>query len=105
LLYTSLDDLTARREVEKWSGSPSGRGNLIASFRLVEVDNILDLTDPNVRARFGVTYADLTQKTDYNLTQKLGDMARSAGYNGILAPSQPRAGGANLVLFQVPWNE
>jgi RES domain len=35
----------------------------------------------------------------YRLTHKIGDLARSAGYDGILAPSARNSNGSNLVIF------
>ena len=76
----------------------------------VKVDNVLDLTDPDVAERMGIATEKLTQKVDnpmqqksvYGYTTEISNQAYDAGYSGILYPSSRKSGGNNnaLVLFE-----
>jgi len=59
---------------------------------------ILDLTDPEVRERIGVT-GDELMSDDLSLCQAIGDSASKAGFDGILAPSAALPGEATLAVF------
>lgn len=59
---------------------------------------MLDLTDPRVREALAVTEADLTSDA-LTRCQALGDAARAAGFEGVLAPSAALAGEIILVVF------
>jgi RES domain-containing protein len=59
---------------------------------------VLDLTDPAIRSQLGVTEEGLAQG-DWTTCQALADQARSAGFEGILAPSGALAGERTLVVF------
>jgi RHS repeat-associated protein len=94
-LYSSLDAWTAFKEV---------RGNLgkWLTVKRAKVKGILDLTDPNIAKRYGITSPrDIATIGDYSFTQRLGNLIRSEGYKGILTPSAQNPGGVNLVLFDV----
>lgn len=64
----------------------------------VENLRVLDLTDPGVRDVLALTEADLTGD-DLTRCQALGDAARVAGFEGILAPSAALGGEIVLVVF------
>lgn len=66
----------------------------------VRVDNlqVLDLTDPEVRAAVGLTEADLIGD-EYTHTQAVATAAAAAGIAGILAPSAALPGRRTLVVF------
>jgi RES domain-containing protein len=64
----------------------------------VEDLRVLDLTDPRVRETLGLAETDLTSD-DLGRCQALGDAARDAGFEGILAPSAALAGESILVVF------
>jgi RES domain-containing protein len=64
----------------------------------VESLRVLDLTDPEVRQALALTEADLTGD-DLTRCQALGDAARTAGFEGILAPSAALTGEIILVVF------
>jgi RES domain-containing protein len=64
----------------------------------VESLRVLDLTDPATREALSVTEADLTSD-DLSRCQALGDAARAAGFEGMLAPSAALAGETTLVVF------
>jgi RES domain-containing protein len=64
----------------------------------VENLRVLDLTDPRVRETLGVTDDDLIGD-DLTRCQALGEAARAAGFEGVLAPSAALAGEVILVVF------
>jgi len=67
------------------------------SYRTVQVDNLLDLTQRKVRRQLGVTLRDITSN-DYSLTRAIGDWSRAQGYNGIIAPSARHQGGVRWTM-------
>ena len=72
-----------------------------ATFK-VNLKRVLDLTDPEVQGRLGVTPADLVQPKPggYRLPQEIANEARANGFEAILAPSaRPGMSGKNLVVF------
>jgi len=62
------------------------------------VVDILDLTDNAVRSHLGINEADLVDD-DCDLTQAIADAARTAGYQGILAPSAALPGRETIAVF------
>jgi RES domain-containing protein len=64
----------------------------------VENLRVLDLTDPRVRETLGVSDDDLIGD-DFTRCQALGEAARAAGFEGVLAPSAALAGEVILVVF------
>jgi hypothetical protein len=66
----------------------------------VKVDRlqVLDLTDPSVRAAVGLEEADLVGD-DYAKTQAIAFAAAAAGFGGLLAPSAALPGRRTLVVF------
>ena len=64
----------------------------------VENLRVLDLTNAQVRETLAVTEDDLTSD-DLTPCQTLGDAARAAGLEGMLAPSAALAGEVILVVF------
>lgn len=68
----------------------------------VELKHVLDLTDPDVLKRLGITPADLVQPkpVGYRLPQEIAKEARANGFEAILAPNaRPGMSGKNLVVF------
>jgi RES domain-containing protein len=68
----------------------------------VELKRVLDLTDPEVLSRLGVTPADLVQPkpVGYWLPQEIAKEARANSFEAILAPTaRPGMSGKNLVVF------
>lgn len=61
---------------------------------------VLDLTDEAVRQRLGIDSDDLIGD-DYSTTQALAEAARTAGFEGVLAPSAAFPGRRTLVVFDV----
>ena len=93
-VYGSMSDATALAEVSHY-GVASGR---IVVKKRVDLKNVLDLTDPAVRKKVGVSLEDITGNS-YAKTHAVGDWARANGFDGILAPSARNIGGSNLVIF------
>lgn len=60
---------------------------------------VLDLDDPGIRRRLGLTLATLAESADMSLTQSVGKAAYQAGFRGILYPRPLSKGGLNLVAF------
>ncbi|MFC3032174.1 hypothetical protein ACFOEE_06560 [Pseudoalteromonas fenneropenaei] len=79
----------------------------------VELDNILDLTDPSVLKKMNIDPIKLTEKVDshiqqkvvYNYTNKISNQAYDAGYNGILYSSSRKTGNNRAItLFEGRYN-
>ncbi len=69
----------------------------------VRLGNLLDLSNPVVRSKLGVSLDDLVRTSGddiYDVTHQLGRFAREQGYGGIIAPSARADGGLNLILFE-----
>ena len=64
----------------------------------VEGLRVLDVSDPQVRDALALAEADLTSD-DLAPCQELGEAARAAGFEGILAPSAALTGETILVVF------
>jgi hypothetical protein len=97
-IASNLAEAKYYRTVEKLS-------TLHFSYRNLKIDNMLDLTDKNVRKKLGVQLSDLTGD-NRNITQTIGDFALKNGYDGIIAPSARLTSngkliddGVNFVLF------
>ncbi len=52
----------------------------------VELERVLDLTDPRVRASYLLREADLCAE-DHTLTTRIGRAARECGFEALLVPS------------------
>jgi RHS repeat-associated protein len=94
-VYGGNSAKTALAEINHYHVPP---GRVLVSKR-AKLNNVLDLTDANVRKQLGVRKADLVKDNDYRKTQALGDWANAHGYDGILAPSARNATGSNLIGF------
>jgi RHS repeat-associated protein len=94
-VYGANSSKTALAEIAHYKPAP---GRVITS-KQVQLNNVLDLTDPKVRRQLGVTKRDLVKSKDYSKTQAIGDWAVANGYDGILAPSARNKTGSNLIGF------
>jgi RES domain-containing protein len=70
----------------------------------LNLERVLDLTDRSVRRTLRVNKTDLTSGSHdlapvEHLTQAIGRLARSEGYQAILVPSAARLLNANIVVF------
>jgi len=107
--YSAVDEgalyfSSNRRTVVKELGGKLAKGRSIHSFD-VKIDNLLDLSNPSIRSKLGVSLDDLIRTSGdeiYSVTQDLGRYARDQGLKGIIAPSARADGGLNIILFQSP---
>jgi len=74
---------------------------------MITTGHALDLTDPVVRPRPGVTldqfklpWRPVQHAGQEAVTQAIGRLARERGLQGLLAPSAARPRAKNLVLFR-----
>ena len=93
-VYGATSNETAMAEVQHY-GAAAGR---VSVSKEVTLNNVLDLTNPAVRQELNVTLEQINGNS-YSITQRLGDLARAKGYDGILAPSARNPNGTNLVIF------
>ena len=103
-LYTSLDAKTAAQEVAKGLRArgidpeqfPEGAWWV---YELeVKLESVLDLADPDVLQRSGISESSLTG-SDVNATRRVAADARERGYEALLVPSAAASGSKNLVIF------
>jgi RES domain-containing protein len=94
-LYFSTNERTVNAELGHWN--VAGEGRKMYS-KEVKVDNLLDISNPNVRQKMGVNLEDITGDS-YKVTHRVGDYAKNNGYNGVIAPSARADGGLNLIIF------
>jgi RES domain-containing protein len=69
----------------------------------VDVDKVVDLTDPAALASVGLTMADIASD-DFTACQRVGGAIEWLGNGGILVPSARRAGD-NMVILIGPGGE
>jgi RES domain-containing protein len=110
-LYTSLEPDTAVLEGlahHRYFGLPlaSALPRILAAAR-VELQRVLDLTEPGVRRTLGLNQAALVSE-DWRAanrdgrearTQALGRLAWEAEWEGLLVPSAAAPGRTNLIVF------
>jgi len=110
-LYFSLDPETALAEAlaqHRSQNMPDIEATpLVLTGCRVDVQSILDLTNPGIRRLLSVTMRQLCQPWrplqhagQEALTQAIGRLARAHGFQGLLAPSAAHVVGRNLVLFR-----
>lgn len=101
-LYTSVDRKTAEAEVGFRLGLPVSS---LKDFRVttiaVELDSILDLSDPLIQKDMGTTPSAIASDSaaDKAKLLKIADKARALGYEAILSPSARDPTGKNLSVY------
>lgn len=95
VVYTALDVDTVDRELARSLAragmSPAAaRPRTLATIR-VRLTRILDLTDPAMLQRVGVTREEILAE-DPALPRAIGDAAHRLGYEAVLAPSATGSG-------------
>ena len=107
-LFTSFDRDTALREYLR---NQKGRNasHYIIQSRKINLDKVLDLTDPKVLKKLGVTRKEITQDLDevadaYLIPNIIREAAQEQGFKGIKFPSAVKTAngqsiGDNLVIF------
>jgi len=108
-VYASTDDETADAEVRYYATRFGWRTMLPRALvgvevRLALVLNLIDVPTPLAASgvdRDGLLadWEPVQNSGGEAETQRLGRLARQAGFEGLLAPSARRAGGVNLVYF------
>lgn len=93
-VYGGTSPETALAEINHY-GAASGR---VAASKDIKLNNVLDLTDPATRRQLNIGTDDISGDS-YDVTHRIGDWARTSGYDGILAPSARNPGGSNIVIF------
>lgn len=103
-LYTSLEATTAAKEVARGLRQrgvdpdqfPEGAWWV---YELdVNLEAVLDLTDPDVLRKCGIQQDTLTG-ADIDTTREIGAQARERSYEALLVPSAAVAGSKNVVIF------
>jgi RES domain-containing protein len=103
-LYTSFDPKTAAQEVAR---GLRVRGIDPKQFPEeawwiyeleVKLESALDLTDPTVLEKSGISGGSLTG-SDVNATRRIATETRERGYEALLVPSAVAPGSKNLVIF------
>lgn len=101
-VYGGTTKATARAEVQHYDDSFGyDTDKRKYKYKDIKIENVLDLTDPKVREKLGVTVDDLvvTGPGQYDVTHEIGRLAEEAGFNAVLAPSARNSGGDNLIVF------
>lgn len=98
LLYTSLSEEVATRELERHARRVDLKGGLATGVIKVRLQKVLDLTDEANLKTLGLSRKDLISP-HYALTQAISVLARKAGFQGILVLSVT-GDGTNLVVFE-----
>jgi RES domain-containing protein len=93
-LYAGLSEKSVAAEMQHYGADASLR---VMVSRQVEFENVLDLTNPSVREKLGVTIDQITSN-DYSITHALGDMCQER-FEAILVPSARSLGEKNLVVL------
>lgn len=99
VFYSSLDARTAEAEVRYWfpkrfAGQPTRRRTALYSrFTCDFHGSVKDLRPMQTE------WQGLTHDGDYLFCNRLGAEAKTAGLDGLLAPSARRAGGTNVPVF------
>lgn len=103
-LYSSLDNSTAVQEVvrglvlRRVDPAHYSIGDWWDYELELKVEEVLDLTDPNVLQLLGLRKEDLVS-ADRVAALKIAAEARNAGYKALLVPSVAVAHGKNVVIF------
>ncbi len=77
------------------SGIPDA---VIAVFH-VSLSCVLDLTEPDLRRRLGITVRDLTDSSDPRIAHAVGVAAYNDGFDGIIYPRPWKPKCRNLAVF------
>lgn len=98
ILYTSLDEAVAVRELGRHASRGNLKGGLAAGRIKVRLQKVLDLGDEANLRKLGLSREDLISP-NYSLTQAISVQARKAGFQGLLVPSAAGRGD-NLLVFE-----
>ena len=98
--YTSTSLATCRREVMHHLGGFALHNMVEVEFE-VDLERVIDLTDPKQRADLDIEPNDLLEDTEdtHAIPQSVAKRLRRKGIEGILVPSARDHDGKNMVLF------
>lgn len=101
VLYTALDEETAKAELERLAERQGLTLDDFAPRDLVSIEvslsKVLNLTDDNISEQLGIKESEIVGN-DVSLCLEISRLARRAGFEAILAPSATKKG-AVLVVF------
>jgi RES domain-containing protein len=107
-VYFSIDIATAQEEFlaqNRRQGLPDAEATpFVTTSAEIELSRVLDLTDGELRKRLRVSRQRMLNEPHAaglpeSITQALGRIAFSEGYQGLLVPSAAHRGHTNLVVF------
>jgi len=108
VIYASTDPQTATAEAfQNFAdfGFAKVRPKVVVGVE-IKMCAVLDLCDPQIRLRLGVTLTELAQPWwpvqetgSEAVTQAIGRAARDAGFEAVKMPSVRRKGGINVNVF------
>lgn len=98
ILYTSLKEEVAARELDRHAARGDLQGDLVAGRIRVKLQKVLDLTQAANLSKLGLSKENLVS-ADYSATQAISLQARKGGFQGIIVPSATGQGD-NLVVFE-----
>jgi RES domain-containing protein len=104
VLYTSFDPATASKEVARGLHQRGidplqfPPGSWWVYELEVEIENVLDLTSPEILERIELKSEMLTG-ADTQVPRSIADEAREKGFEALLVPSAAAADSKNLVIF------
>lgn len=103
ILYTSLNEGTAIREVKRHMPVEGWDEELVSGTVHLKLNKVLDLTDGSVLKKLGLTEEDL-RTPDWSLTQAISFSAKRAGLEALIVPSATGEG-KNLIVFEDNFGE
>lgn len=98
ILYTSLNEEVAIRELDRHASRDNLKGGLVAGRINVRLQKVLDMTSEANLRKLGLCREDLISP-NHTLTQAIGLQARKAGFQGVRIPSATGSG-ENLLIFE-----
>lgn len=105
VIYTALDKKTLRAELYKMVDKRGITAKDLFHWKItvieVKLKNVLDLTDPKIRKKFGIELSDILFDTKDCIEKccKIADKARNLGAEAILSPSAANPEGENFNIY------
>jgi RES domain-containing protein len=103
VLYTSLDEELAVRELSRHADRHALKEKLVAGKIYVRLHNVLDLTQASTLRKLAISKEDL-MSSDRLIPQAISIQARKAGLQGLIVPSATGTG-QNLIVFENNFGE
>jgi hypothetical protein len=100
VLYLARNNDACRSALRKLGlESESTSSSHVVIAMELRLSAVLDLGDPGIRRRLGLSMEDLKGAEDWSVTQAVGIAAQKAELDGILYPVQGRPGSRNVAVF------